>query len=140
MTPDLMVRNPKFAIRNKKGSRAAVWHIYLNLVAKGVSLTPLQAIKFPKEKLAHRGALLELPSNRLLAQIFGAITNIAGAMHIILKGSRGVKAAGHLLASRELLENSRLLPGKNPRPGSGSRQDLEGDPCPFRYRRRYWAV
>jgi hypothetical protein len=30
--------------------------IYLNLVTKGVPCTPLQAIKFPKEKLAHRAA------------------------------------------------------------------------------------
>jgi hypothetical protein len=94
------IPNMQFTICNKKGSRAAVWHIYLNLVAKGVSRTPLQAIKFPKEKLAHRGDLLELPSNRLLAQIFGAITNIAGASHIILKGSRGVKEAARRVHRR----------------------------------------
>jgi len=28
--------------------------IYLNLVSKGVPYAPHQAIKFPKEKLAHR--------------------------------------------------------------------------------------
>jgi len=37
-----------------------VWHIYLNLVTKGVSYTLRQAIKFPKEKLAH-GSVIRTP-------------------------------------------------------------------------------
>lgn len=31
--------------------------IYLNLVTKGVSYAPHQALKFPKEKFAHREAM-----------------------------------------------------------------------------------
>ena len=36
-----------------KNPRAAVWLIYLNLVAKGATCGRLQAIKFPEEKFAH---------------------------------------------------------------------------------------
>ena len=49
---------PAFRRRYKKKSpRAAVWRIYLNLVYKGVFYTLHQAIKFPKEKLAHSSAI-----------------------------------------------------------------------------------
>ena len=67
--------------------------IHLNLVAKGVSGTPRQAIKFPKEKLAHGGRDLDSRSNRLLAQIISAITNLAGAKNIILKACHEIKEA-----------------------------------------------
>lgn len=52
---------PAFRLQNrKKRPRAAVWHIYLNLATKGVFYTQRQAIKFPKEKLAH-GSVIRTP-------------------------------------------------------------------------------
>ena len=50
-------QSPLFRSGKKKCPRAAVWRIYLNLGNKGVPNALHQAIKFPKEKLAHNSAI-----------------------------------------------------------------------------------
>ena len=75
------------SLNKKKNPRAAVWLIYLNLVARGESCERLQASKFSKKSL-HTADRPGHPSNRTLAQIRVAITNIAGASIILVQLAR----------------------------------------------------